>query len=461
MRTILHIPDASLLITSGLDDMVSAFCTQTGVTHPDVICLPLWDGGGAQWDSPLAQRTNDLWDSYSLEKSVKRLRSRYKESEIYLSVMPDLPTVRLARMTTRSQYGNRKPGTCVVNPYVQDFLVNYINDARKALEPEGIVWDIVDIQGQNAEDNLIEITCFCEHCRQELKDIGDFDGATFAATALNQNPLNLVLQDSGSSISFVSLKARRMTSKDVVALSIVQGIFKEFMNDVAESWAEIILQYVDTRSAITGRAIGTMNERLKSAGAVKTGAIINFPHFDWTGGTDLSGLRGQVDEIWLDLDDLQEGEVPDDTELYQYMASRACYSIDAYFEIVSDHNFLLNITRERGLDALEALIEGREERMFATLNLRRHEVELAKGFPGLAGIVGVPVARKHTQLISQAAINYATAQAGVRAGHAENEGVITKEVFENYIASLFYYEEQGNELNRQVLINAAKQMGLL
>jgi|GEM_PF-5042755 len=458
MRTILDIPDAALLSSTewSLDDLINTFCTQVGVNMPDVICLPLWDEGGSQIDSPYAQRSTSPWSAnYHLDEVIELIRQRYSECQIYLSIMPDMPPTKIGFLTTRSQYDNEKPGTCLVNPYVQDLLVDYVNDVRKRYDPQGIVWDTVDIQGQSAEQGIVEVTCFCYHCREALK-ARNFDPAVFKPPV---NPLNLVLQETGTGIRPVNIKSR-MDAKDLQLLASVQHMYdtKAVSEDVALAWAQIILDYARFRSKITGDAIGSIGRRLKAEGAIRTVAILNFPHFDWTGGADLKGMEGNVDEVWMDIDDLQPHEISDRVEVYHYMADRSRYAMDNYFETVSRAGFIDTYVRRGSREPVDALVRARQSRMMAAQNIGVEAIQAVRHHPKIAGVVGAPLDPKHIDQITRRALEYARALPDQR---AQEQG-ISKEQFQNYISNLIYLnEEQKTEIDRQVLIQLARQMGLL
>jgi hypothetical protein len=455
MKAVLDIPDASLLSKFNLEDLVQVFCLNSGVEKPDVICLPIYDEGGAQFDSKYTSKERSMWQLYSLEKEVQKIRKRYPNTQLYLSVMPTLPGVKAAHFSCRNQYGEEMSGACFVNPYVQQVILDIVLEASNALEPDGIVFDTVDIHGQSAKgkSKAVDISCFCNFCRDSMKDL-KFDSTHFSQRI---SPLTLVLGATDTGIRFLTPKSN-FTPEQLVDLAIKEEYIDKD-DEKALRWAQVILDYIRVRSKVTGIALGELSQGIKARFPTKrVGAILNKASFDWTGGTDLHGIAGQVDEAWLDTDDLTADNVPPGLEVFAYAADRARYRIDAFFEIASDRRFLEAAVRREGVDYITGRLSDRLGQLSQVQNLDKTFVNSISKMKYLAGFVGIPFEKKIYQHIFEAAREEAAIMA---ADVQKKPSSFSKDLVKQYIIALVQYVEDGNELTKKEIVSLAAQAGFL
>ncbi len=332
LRTTLDIPDASVLNSVNLSDLVNEFISKTKRGIPDVFTLPLYDEGGPHlpgYDISEYQ----LWSSYSLAQSIDQIRTTYPGAKVYLTVMPDLPGLKSGNLTRRTQFGNEVASSiCITNPATQDIVSEFLLTAIEQYRPDGIVFDIVEIQGQTGREGFVEVTCFCDHCREALNKERFTQSDRFGSI---DNPFNLVLVSSGNGVRFITPKTDN-TPEQLVEQALARGNITQKESYHVE-WAELVLDYIRKRSIVTGKSLGAISRRIKQAYPdIRTAAIICDSNFDWTTGMGIEATENQVDEVWLDIDDMSELRAPANTEVHMYLADRSRYYIDAYFEIVSE-----------------------------------------------------------------------------------------------------------------------------
>lgn len=458
MKSILDIPDASLLALYNLEDLVEVFCLNSGVEKPDIISLPIYDEGGAQFDSNFTSRNMSLWQRYSLEKEVKNIRKAYPESKIYFSINPTLPGIKASHLTCRNQYGGETTGTCIVNPYVQRVILDIVLEASSRFDPDGIIFDLVDLHGQHAggEGKPVDISCFCRYCKEGMVEL------KFDPNLLSQriSPLNLVLRAREKGIRPLSPTPNaQITPEQLVDIAIKEEFISKD-DEVVRDWAHTIINYIRVRSKVTGMAIGDICQGIKAKFPDKrVGGILNSESFDWVGGTDLQGLAGQVDEVWLDVQDLTKGNVPPNIEILAYAADRARYRIAAFFEFASDRQFLHNQLRDLPIEAVIAMVQDRLSQLEAVQNMSKTFVHSLQGMDFISGFVSIPYDRKFFQRIVQAVRDEITVISSEDAQQKPN--TVSKDLIKKYISLLVQYREEGNELNRREIIGLAAQLDLI
>jgi hypothetical protein len=272
------------------------------------------------------------------------------------------------------------------------------------------------------------------------------------------SPFNLVLQGTESGIRYVTPKAH-FTPEQLVDLAIKD----EFIgrdDDQARTWAQLILAYIRVRSKITGIAVGDITRGIKEAFPnIRVGAILNTSSFDWTGGMDMHGVAGQVDEVWLDVEDTTAATTPPGLDVLAYAGVRARYRIDAFFQIASDRRFLEMASRGDDLPGVLQQLNRRMVEVGQVQNLNRIFAKSIEKMEYFKGFVGIPYERKLFQQIVQTV----AAQMDLMAGEIQEvkPSTVSKDLVRKYIGLLVQYREEGNELNRREIIGLAAQFDLI
>lgn len=403
MKSILDIPDAALLATTPLSDLVDEFCHRLKIEKPDVICLPLIDFGGANYPSNIIDRNSGPWaisDFLALAGEVKRIGS-----ELYGSIIPSMNFLETSGLQTRTQYAREATGICLTNPASQKLLRACIDEAIDALKAKGIptagiVVDIVDINGMSASDNRIKLTCFCKYCTEALSRMGRFDYTVFKKFP---NPINLFLRETPTGVSNFNVDLRQAKPEDVIELAKDYRIYDPAMipESEADKWARVGLDYLEARSKVNAASLEQIGAKCRSEG-VKYAVITGFSHFDFTAGTDMWHLTSRaVDQIWADTGDTTQEEIPAGVALYHYLSGRARYRIDAFFEIVSDVNRFRRIA-SGGTDAegpVMDIVKRRGVTALTSNQLSRANVAALEFQETFEGYVGMPLSDVHVRRI--------------------------------------------------------------
>ena len=213
MRTIVDIPDASLLASHTLTDLVGEIATSIGVDKPDVVAIPMIDFGGANYPSRKIDRNLGLWSAYDVEKVAAEIREKLG-AKVYLSVVATFGFLNAKPFAVRDQFGDDKTGVCIVNPHIQRLLQAAFAEGIELAKPDGIVLDICDINGQDSRgDGRINFTCFCGHCATQLRDVAKFD---FNILKNHPNPVNIGLRTTPTGINHFPIDSRAMSETDLI-----------------------------------------------------------------------------------------------------------------------------------------------------------------------------------------------------------------------------------------------------
>lgn len=457
LRTTLDIPDASILTSVTLGDLVNDFARKTKHGIPDVFALPLYDEGGPHMPG-YDIREYQLWSSFALDQAVVEIRESYPEAKVYLTLMPELPGLKAGNLTRRTQFGNEvSSSTCITNPATQDIVVQFALEAIERYRPDGVVFDIVEIQGQTGREEVVEVTCFCEHCREALIKERFNQSERFRSI---ENPLNLVLTSTGTGVRFITPKTTH-TPEQLVEQALVRGNIKQ-KEDYHIEWAEIVLDYIRKRSTVTGKAIGTLSRRIKEAYPdIRTAAILCNSNFDWTTGMGIEATENQVDEVWLDIDDMDEFKAPANTEVHMYLADRSRYYIDAYFEIVSDYQYIRSMIERGSVRELYQTISSKADVAIRVQNLNTFIVMSAGSHNFLRGIVGSPISSKVLKQVEKdlrPEIDEIV-QRGLVARPSSD--TITKEELLSYLRNLvMYVAQQDGQINPVEVLQIAARTGI-
>lgn len=278
--------------------------------------------------------------------------------DIYLLINPTLEFVRAAPLHIIDIVGDGSHALCVGNhmsrAIVAAILGTGVDITRMVTKNTpgklaGVVLDVVNLFPMGAKDDRLELTCFCPSCEEwfETNDPGLLRNfRTFP------NPWNLLLQDSGTGISFIDDVRLGSQPEDIVGLSRQKGfnkIFKDKENDFPylREQAALLLRYMRVRhDQVIASVRDIFDEALHGLEQLPIRILlVEGSYYGWTSGlqledldrTHLDGTRTEetrvpYDEIWFDpaATDIFLTNVP----FRSYMWRRARYYIDEFLRAV-------------------------------------------------------------------------------------------------------------------------------
>lgn len=411
LKTIMDIPDSLLLTVVELSNLKGIFKKRLG-REPDVVVLPVLGFWGATFQSEyideyipqVAQLSNNQNSiiKHDLTTLMDLSRNELPNAKIYLSLNMAFEFLQSEYTCTYDQYGQSSSQACIVNPSVNSLLKKFINEVVTKFKPDGIVLDLVDINPQSGDhkSKVVKINCFCSHCEEQLRPFS-ISKQDFIASP---NALNLVLQPTQTGVTFISIDPKWKTAELIVA-SKSKNIYDENMKDNETIWANKILSYARARSQVTANAIANLLKDVPST--VQKAIILDGSRFEWTSGTSPVAIKGIVNQVWTQVETFTE-KPPEGVEFYHYMFNRARYTLDAFFNILSDRNLLSRASvnnaiylkiREQALSRALKVIQANQLSL-AGLNVAAEN-------PLISGIVGVPLDPVENELLKKLLVIYA------------------------------------------------------
>ena len=321
------------------------------VAHPEGLLFKV--DGLDEPISPYAQVSESLKDF----QDVVRVFAQ-QGLDIYLLVNPTLEFVRAAPLQIIDIVGDGSHALCIGNPRSRDIVAAIVGTGvditRIATKDtsgklEGVVLDVVNLFPMGAKDERLDLTCFCPSCEEWFEDN---DPGLLRSFRTFPNPWNLLLNDSGSGISFMDDVRIGSQPEDIVGLSRQKGfndIFKDKANDLPylREQAALLLRYMRVRhDQVVAAARDIFDEALHGLEQTpRRILLVEGSYYGWTSGLQLEDLdrkhldkvqseetRAPYDEIWFD---------PAATDIFltntpfrSYMWRRARYYIDEFLRAV-------------------------------------------------------------------------------------------------------------------------------
>jgi hypothetical protein len=412
LKIIMDIPDSLLLTVVELSELKGIFKKRLG-REPDVVVLPVLGFWGASFESEyideyipqVAQPSNNQNSiiKHDLTTLIDLTRNQLPNAKIYLSLNMAFEFLQSEYTCTYDQYGQSSSQACIVNPSVNSLLNKFINEVVTKFKPDGIVLDLVDINPQSGDhkSKVVKINCFCSHCKEKLSPFG-ISKQDFIESP---NALNLVLQPTQTGVTFTSIDPKWKTDELIVASKSKNIYDKNIVEDNETIWANKILSYARARSQVTANAIANLLKDVPST--VQKAIILDGSRFEWTSGTSPVAIKGIVNQVWTQVETFTE-KPPEGIELYHYMFNRARYTLDAFFNLLSDRNLLAraNVNQAMYLQ-IRHQAQSRALKVIQANQLSLAGLNVAAENPLISGIVGVPLDPAGNELLRKLMETYA------------------------------------------------------
>jgi hypothetical protein len=413
-KLIMDIPDALLLTVAEISELKAIFKKRLR-QEPDVVVLPALGFWGASFESdyfdqsvPKVVQTDGTKTRgisvHDLQTLIDITHQELPKAEIYLSFNMAFEFLQSEYTCTYDQYGQSSSQACIVNPSVNKILKKFIDEVVSRFNPDGLVLDLVDINPQSGDEktNSVKLHCFCSHCSEKLSllSISKHD---FIDTP---NALNLVLKPTSSGMSYVSIDPTWKRPEDVIIASQSKKIYDEaVVKDSARGWATKILGYVKARSSLTAEAVQALLKDVPPS--VKKAIIVDGARFEWTSGISPFALKDIVDQVWMQVETFT-GQAPEGVEFYHYMFTRARYTLDAFFNILSDRRLLAAASVDEEIfGRIREQAQSRALKVMSANQLNLAGLNVATENDLISGIVGVPLDPVENTLVQKLIETYA------------------------------------------------------
>ena len=336
-RAVLHIPSSQMLVDHTAQDWIESFQNMSG-RIPSEVVLPGIDFSGPCFESRISTKAVGLSAGNLLENWVKDVRDAIgNEKPVWMSIIPSMAFLEVATVMVKDQFGHAFDGNaCIANLKVQRLISDLISEAMQ-FGISGVVVDATDAYPNSSSNILpgkLQNTCFCNSCIDQLRLSGWQKGAKpFLSVHQNITRFGLQVTDTGTDhLDPRNEWVRDTDAQAMLNVSIARGFVNDDNSDVSE--VEQLLRYCSARSRVTAKSLRAILKVATDAN-LKTAVILGSEHFDFTQCTTLDTLCKEetASEYWLPS--IDEGYAASSgVSALQYLAGRATYTINAFFEIV-------------------------------------------------------------------------------------------------------------------------------
>lgn len=416
----MDIPDSLLLTVAEISELKGIFKKRLR-REPDVVVLPALGFWGASFESEYFDQyipqivqlssnpnskniKNSSLIKHDLETLINITRQQLPNAEIYLSINMAFEFLQSEYTCTYDQYDRSSAQACIVNPSVNKILKNFIDELVTTFDTQGIVLDLVDINPQSGDEKSksVRIHCFCSHCSERLAPFGiskeDFQDVP--------NALNLALEPTDTGMTYLSIDPNWKKPEHLIAASKSKKIYDEnLVKEFEKAWATKIIGYASARSQVTAQAIANLLKDVPSS--VKKAIILDGSRFEWTSGISPAFIKDIVDQVWMQVETFTD-KPPEGVELYHYMFNRARYTLDAFFNILSDRDQMASASvNEAFLIQIREQAQSRALKVMRANQLNLAGLNVAAENSLISGIVGVPFDPVENELLKKLIETYA------------------------------------------------------
>lgn len=384
---VLDIPDIRTFEYSTAEKEVQDFAAAWG-TPPKTVALPVLLPYGVPFENELTPAAGVRYGGGTSDMYLGGIAHEFAKLglNIILTVNPSMAFAKSPALHIMDISGDGSAQACLgktaTRRLLKSFVSNALRKVREACESvtpsggsaptvEGVALDIENLWPMGATNERVELTCFCEECRQQLASLSRIGKKLVSGFERFPNPWNLLLQDSGTGVRPISDVEWEATPKAIADISHLKGFDKVLIEagiDVQKE-AELLLEYMHTRHKQTLQAIEDFFSEIAphdGQGNIRRILIVEENAYDWTEGLFFKKLDNKkvCDELWFDPSELalSTSRIPHRV----YMHRRCRYFVNAFFEHLSR-------CQDENMRTTTGLAHLSDERLKSSLELRRRQ----------------------------------------------------------------------------------------
>nr|VFJ44117.1 MAG: hypothetical protein BECKFM1743A_GA0114220_1001410 [Candidatus Kentron sp. FM]VFJ44529.1 MAG: hypothetical protein BECKFM1743C_GA0114222_1001212 [Candidatus Kentron sp. FM]VFK05990.1 MAG: hypothetical protein BECKFM1743B_GA0114221_1000816 [Candidatus Kentron sp. FM] len=350
---IAFIPDLRVLEFLTPRECIAAFQQDwDDANTPQAVCLPLIGVDGVAFP-------NDLCDTGMVrakigpgrapeEKPLGQIAKEFADAgaNLYLYICPSMEFLQVEACHVLDIRNSGSPSACVHKEKTQELMkyligagLDHVQESLGEHEAriQGLAIDITDLWGMGGEEGKLYPTCFCEECREDLKE----QGVELEQFETYPNPWNLALEVSESGISYIDNLSRNEAPANIRGKSALRGFGTAFGSEAEKlDAAHALMRYMLARHGMVEAFLSSVFEEARvypsenEARPLRKIAVCEGSDYDWTAGVFPPSLSPKIiDELWLDpADKLPSIPLPHKMFLWR----RATYFLNAFFEMLSN-----------------------------------------------------------------------------------------------------------------------------
>ncbi len=415
------------------DEQVSEFQKRWG-SPPDAVALPVLTPAGIPFENDYEEMKGVHYGGRSEQANLGTIAYEFGKlgMDIYLLIVPDFSFAKSSTLHIVDISGDSSPQACIAKGVTRRLLTELTTTAMSRVDEAcataneetgksaslvGVALDIVDLWPMGASDERIELTCFCQECRNQLAEISTRGTRLVREFERFPNAWNLLLQDSGTGVKPINDFDSTVTPKALLGLSQLKG-FDDMLKRAGadlDKEAQLLIEYVHCRHKQVKNVVQDLFSRInpqRDGRPLSRVIVTEGSPYSWTSGTFLGGLDDPelCDELWIDPSEsgLETKRIP----YLAYMQRRSRYYLDAFFSFLytcqdEEKMTVTGAARYSDADILRLLELRRRQavsnRLASKLDLSCLEPRSKDGKAGRVGFVGPHFPENTSQKLVQAA----------------------------------------------------------
>nr|VFJ59622.1 MAG: hypothetical protein BECKDK2373B_GA0170837_108417 [Candidatus Kentron sp. DK] len=350
-KSLIYVPDMAVLSQRNAEEIQRDHHKRWGVATEGVV-LPICTATGVPFKNDFTAEKTIRYKGRAEEFLLGNVVAEFAKLglDIYLTLDPTLHFIKSDSLHIVDISGDSSAQACFSKKRTKKLLTHL---AKKAVEiateecarargthgadakTAGVAIDLTDILPMGATNERIELTCFCNECRQQLAGYAPRGRRLFGYFETFPNPWNMTLKDAGSGIGQINELDWNISPERIIGLSKMKGFesFEDREQDPHEQ-ATALIEYLHARHTQVTETVKDIFAGMELNGEKRI-LITEGSHYDWTSGTFLEKLddKGVCDELWFDPT-ANEFDIRK-VQYRSFLWKRSTYFLNAFFQFLN------------------------------------------------------------------------------------------------------------------------------
>nr|VFK63345.1 MAG: hypothetical protein BECKUNK1418G_GA0071005_103214 [Candidatus Kentron sp. UNK]VFK70814.1 MAG: hypothetical protein BECKUNK1418H_GA0071006_103914 [Candidatus Kentron sp. UNK] len=350
-RSLIHVPDMAVLSQRNAEEIKKDHHKRWGVAAEGVV-LPICTATGVPFKNDFTAEKTIRYKGRAEEFLFGGVVAEFARLglDIYLTLDPTLRFIRSDSLHIIDISGDSSAQACFSKKRTRKLLVNLAKKAIKIATEEcarargahgvdaetaGVAIDLTNILPMGASNERIELTCFCNECREQLAGYAPRGRRLIELFETFPSPCNMALKDAGSGISQINELEWGISPERIIGLSRMKD-FESFEDreQYPREQAAALIEYLRARHTQVTETVKDLFAGMDLNG-IKRILITEGSHYDWTSGTFLKKLDDKeiCDELWFDPT-ANEFDIRK-VQYRSFLWKRSSYFPNAFFQMLN------------------------------------------------------------------------------------------------------------------------------
>nr|VFK15180.1 MAG: hypothetical protein BECKLPF1236A_GA0070988_101212 [Candidatus Kentron sp. LPFa]VFK30934.1 MAG: hypothetical protein BECKLPF1236C_GA0070990_101242 [Candidatus Kentron sp. LPFa] len=350
-RSLIYVPDMAVLSQRNAEEIGNDHRKRWGVAAEGVV-LPICTATGVPFKNDFTAEKTIRYKGRAEEFLLGDVVAEFARLglDIYLTLDPTLHFIKSDSLHIIDISGDSSAQACFSKKRTRKLLVNLAKKAIKIVTEEcarargahgvdaetaGVAIDLTDILPMGASNERIELTCFCNECREQLASYTPKGKRLFDYFETFPSPWNMTLKDAGSGIGQINELEWDTPPERIIGLSKMKDFesFEDREQDSHEQ-ASALIEYLRARHTQVTKTAKDIFAGMELDGKKRI-LITEGSHYDWTSGTFLKKLDDPAicDELWFEPT-ANEFDIRK-VQYRSFLWKRSSYFLNAFFQMLN------------------------------------------------------------------------------------------------------------------------------